>query len=32
MAEKVLKRTSKEAFDFMSEVKDVITEKCESLS
>ena len=23
------KRTSKEAFDFMSEVKDVITERCE---
>ena len=29
MAEKVLKRTSKEAFDFMSEVKDAITEGCE---
>ena len=27
--EKNYKRTSKEAFDFMSEVKDVITERCE---
>lgn len=27
--EKIYKRTSKEAFDFMSEVKDVITEGCE---
>lgn len=29
MAEKVLKRTGKEAFDFMSEVKDEITRRCE---
>lgn len=29
MKEKNYKRTSKEAFDFMSEVKDVITEGCE---